>query len=153
MLFLANLYAKLNITPTYWKELEIVFQAPFTATNHEVLAYNLWKEGRISQAQSELKLSQEFPKANQTSVLGVSTEDELTAWDQEPKQARKTYDYWKNIIAVKPGFRDAYLGLSVAAYALGKVTESKSAVHSALVLDPASITASQLDEFLTNTEK
>lgn len=151
-LFLINIYAKLNITPPYWKELETVFLVPFSAINHEILAYSLWKEGYITQAQGELKISQGLPKTNQSSVLGVSTEDELTAWDQEPVRARNAYEYWKNIIVTNPGYRDAYLQLSVAAYTLGKKTESQTALNRALALDPSNIIAGHLQEFLNNTK-
>lgn len=153
LLILANVYSTLNIAPAYWKGLEMVFQTPFTATGHEVLAYDLWKEGHITQARNELKLSQSLPKDDQIGVLGVSSEDTLSVWNLEPERAEAAFAYWKNIVATKPEFRDAHLQLSVAAYALGKLTESKSEALSVLTLDPSSATARQLLEALGNNQR
>lgn len=146
--FLLNVFAKINLTPAFQKELLQVLQKPFLALTHEGLAYRFWQLGILSAARQELLLAQDFPKKNYTGVLGASTEDELTAWASEPVRAKASYGYWKTVIAAKPDFRDAYISLAAAAYQLGFTNEAKVAAQTALNLNPDSPDLSRLIEFL-----
>ncbi len=146
--FLLNVYAKINLTPRFEKELWQVLQRPFSALSHEVLAHRLWQQGLISAAQRELRLAQTLPKENNVSVLGASTEDELIAWASEPARAKASYEYWKAVVAAKPDFRDAYVSLAAAAYQLGYFDEAKTAVEKAMSIDPNDTSVYQLIKFL-----
>ncbi|MBI3577749.1 tetratricopeptide repeat protein [Candidatus Gottesmanbacteria bacterium] len=151
--FLLNVYAKVNLAPRFEKELWQVLLRPFSALAHEALAHSFWQQGLLSAAQSELRLATAFPKSsNETSVLGASTEDELTAWAAEPARVKTNYDYWKSVVAVKPDFRDAYLALAAAAYQLGKTDEAKTAARSGLDLNPNNADATRILEFLGKTK-
>lgn len=136
---LLNIYAKINLTPAFQKELLQTLQKPFSSLSHETLAYRFWQQGLITAAQRELGLA---------NVLGASTEDEKIAWAAEPEKARAAYDYWKSVVAAKPDFRDAFVTLAATAYQLGNFDEARAWLIRAQTLDPNSPMAEDLDRLV-----
>jgi tetratricopeptide (TPR) repeat protein len=152
LLFLVNIYAKVNLTPSYEKELLQMLQKPFSSLAHETLAQNFWQQGLISAAQRELRLAQTLPKENNVSVLGASTEDELIAWTSEPALVKASYEYWKTVVSAKPDYRDAYISFAAAAYQLGFLDEAKTAAQTAMNLNLNNLETARLVEFFGKTK-
>lgn len=140
LFFLVNVYAKINLTPGFQKELLQALQKPFSAIAHEALARRFRQEGLLSAASNELRL---------VNVLGISTEDEQAAWASEPARIRANYEYWRSVVAARPDYRDAFLSLAAAAYQLGYFNEAKAAAQTAVTLNPNSSEATRLLQLLT----
>lgn len=152
LLFLLNVYAKINLAPAYEKQLQLALRRPFSRLTHEALAHGFWQQGFVSVAQTELRLAQSLPRENNISVLGISTEDELTTWASEPEKAKAAYGFWKSVVATRLDYRDAYLALAAAAYQLGYLDEAKMAAQKALALSPSTGDITRLVELLGKTK-
>ena len=140
-LILANLFAKVNLTPDYWNEIVTALQNPISLNAHVVLAETLWKSGFSSRAKKELVYATSLkssPPSN-SAVLGASTVDPeiiLNNWLSERSGLEAKYNYWQNVVSQKPDFRDAYLQLATLSYRLGKIAEGKSYLTQLINLDP-----------------
>jgi tetratricopeptide (TPR) repeat protein len=104
---------------------------------HLQLAYQYWHQGLISIAYHELNLINNWNSLKKSSVLGISTENELiSAWQKHPQTLKNNYQYWLGVTQEKPDYQAGYLMLGVSAYQLGKINLAKTAFQSAQNLDP-----------------
>lgn len=119
VLFAINVFARINLTPSYWGKLEATLLQPFSAASHQRLAQEFWMQGLRDAAQKE-------------AVLGASTEklEELS------ENLEQKYNYWQSVVLTHPDYRDAYIILASLAYQLGKIEEAKKYLNQAIMLDP-----------------
>lgn len=152
-LMLANLYAKANFLPPYWDKLVTAIQNPLSINIHVNLAQSLWSAGLTTNAQNELVYASSL-KATLTpnsQVLGASTIDPgviLNNWQHERGNLERELNYWQNIVAEKPDYRDAYLELAALAYRLSRYQEAKNYLDQALTLNPNNALLSKFSEII-----
>lgn len=146
---LTNLYAKVNLTPAYWDKLITTMQFPFRLAAHLDLAQSFWKNGYSAEAKDELVYAESLKSVvpADSRVLGTSTLDPeilLDNWKNLTQNLTTQYNYWQNVVATKPDYRDAYLTLASLAYQLSRINEAKNYTVKALELDPNSVGAQKL---------
>lgn len=127
-----------------------VLYHPFSSTLHMNIATDLWGRGSQDLAKREIELAQDLSSQSGTSVLGVSTSPEslLHTWESQPKENKKTYEYWKRIASQLPGYRDALIQAGAYAYIVGEKKEASSYLEMAHNLDPNSQSTNHLLEII-----
>lgn len=153
-LAIINIYARINLTPSYWTALLTSLRFPVSAPAHQALAEAYWQQGYVTQAKQELLYALDVINtmhgANGQTVLGASTAPSqlLTQWEQEPERLRKQYQFWQTVVKEKPDYRDGYVTLASLAYQRGTLNEARAALALAFTLDPNSPTIQALTTLL-----
>lgn len=143
-LAIINVYARINLTPSYWAALLTSLRFPVSPKAHQALAEAYWQQGYVTQAKQELLYAQDVINSTRgttdQTVLGVSTapSDLLTQWEQEPERLRRQYQFWQNVVKEKPDYRDAYIMLASIAYQVGTLNDAQASLARAQALDPNS---------------
>lgn len=132
-----NVYSLLHRPLAYTNELAAVFSRPFSGPAHQELAQALWNSGRREAAKREFAVAAEF-----NSVLGVDT----TA--QAERETAKV-NYWQEIAATHPDYRDAYIQLAHISYAQGNLTQTKAYLSQAAAIDPNGKAVGDLLKFIS----
>lgn len=152
-LIVINVYARVNLTPSYWTALLTSLRFPVSPKAHQALAEAYWQQSYVTQAKKELLYAQDVINStrgtNGQTVLGASTapRDLLNQWEQEPERLRRQYQFWQTVVKEKPDYRDAYVTLASLAYQLGKLNEARAGLAKAHSLDPNSPTIQELTTF------
>ncbi len=155
-LILVNLYAKANLSHDYWDKATLAMQNPLSIDKHVNLAVSLRALGYSTRAENELTYASSL-KSNlvpNSWVLGASTVDPdiiLNNWQHERSNLEGQLNYWQNIVAQKPDYRDAYLELASLSYQLSRFSEAKNYLNQAVALDPNGTTVNKLSEVLKGT--
>lgn len=153
-LVLVNIYARVNLVPSYWTAIMTSLRFPTSATAHQALAQVYWQQGFGTQAKQELLYAQDVINtahgANGQTVLGASTEPRelLNQWEQEPERLKRQYQFWQTVVREKPDYRDAYIQLAAITYQLSKPDEARSWLSRAATLNPTSPTIDKLTPLL-----
>lgn len=149
-LAIINVYARVNLIPSYWTTLLTSLRFPVSPPAHQALAEAYWQQGYVTQAKKELLYAQDVINStrgvNGQTVLGTSTapNDLLTQWEQEPEKLRRQYQFWQTVVREKPDYRDGYIMLASLAYQLRKLDEARSSLARAQALDSNSSTVQEL---------
>ena len=122
----------------------MLFESPFSVPRHIDLASLLWKQGQTQNAR------QLMASAQPANVLGATsnTMTILDQWENETQKVKEQYVFWQSVAASKPDYRDAYLMLTTLSYQLGKLEETRGWIAKAQIIDPNSLTAIKLGEYL-----
>lgn len=141
-LLIVNVYARANLTPSYWLALIAGLRSPTAPSVHQALAQAYWQQGLLSQAKRELSYAQDIindmrETAGQE-VLGASTDPRelLVQWEQEPERLRRQYRFWQTVAREKPDYRDAHLVTGSLAYQLGYYKDAEQYIQQARRIDP-----------------
>jgi tetratricopeptide (TPR) repeat protein len=128
-----------------------ILEQPFTSTSHVKSALELHKLGLDQSATKELILAQDLQKPSDGHVLGATTDPGqiVKEWANQPKKLEEQYSYWKEVIAQKPDYRDAFIISGLLAYELGKTDEATTLLEKALALDPNNTTITSLLQQIT----
>ncbi len=141
--FSLNVLLLANSQPPLWSALIPVYARPFTAAPHRVLAREYANNALPDGAVREGAIVADLVDAP---VLGVST-------SQRQSAVLTTHiEYWKNVVATKPGYRDGWLALSQLLYQQGNRQDALAAAEKAAAIDPGSTVAHHLVELLTNEQ-
>jgi len=120
------------------------------SAKHVQLAEIFWLSSLPQEAKKELAIADSLmmvypqPKA----VLGLSTQDLLDSWEKNRHDLLSQFDYWSNIAADKPDFRDAWLALAVLAYDMNRPAETREFLTKAKQLDPNNSNIASLERDL-----
>lgn len=138
-----NIFVWITRPLAYSDRLIDVFTHPFAWNAHVALADAFWQNGFKKKAMEELQLTIELsPKEeiqSNTQVLG--------AWQNEPNRQKQSEDYWQQILASHPDYRDAYVQLAALAYGEGNLTQSHAYLLKAQTLDPNNAAVNRLTAF------
>lgn len=121
-----------------------LLSSPFSPEKHMVFGDLLYALGNQTKAEQELAIStslfSEHPGIFRisSSVLGAQSTplDMQKRWNDESEQAARFLAYWKDIIAEKPDYRDAYLVLAALAHETNNDAEATNYTRQAYLLDP-----------------
>ncbi len=151
VLFGVNMMAPPRGHMAYGNNLSRVFARPFAWETHMTLAQTLWSNNATDEAKGELQLAQELFAAHNDSVLGVSTTplNLLATWKQDPAQKEHERQFWKNIMALHPDYRDGYIQLAFIAYSEGNLQDAKAYAHKAHALDPNGEIVQKIEDFIS----
>ncbi len=70
----------------------------------------------------------------------------------QPTVTQTQLDYWKRMTEEKPDYRDAFIKAAAIALDLGKMSEARTFIDKALLLDPNSPTALAISKLLEKSE-
>ncbi len=144
---MVNLYARANLLPEYWPNLNAALSIPGSLPLHEGFAQALWNEGLLAQAKQELLYAGTITqRTGNEGVLGVSTPpaDILNTWENEPMKLTNELLYWQGVVKSKPDYRDGYIAAASLAYQLGKNDEAKNYLKQIFTLDPDNAIAQKI---------
>lgn len=122
--------------------------SPFSFQSHFALGDFFRKRGAFLQAVEEFSLVKELAKLNQPvdEKILEKTNAHLHKIQQGPQLLENELNYWQEIVADKPDFRDAYLQMAAIAYQLRRLDEAKAYIDKARKLDPNFEPAKKLEE-------
>jgi len=143
--FLAfNIWVQFISPNTLISERINLLSSPFASSSHILFGKQLYVEGNVNEATTELLLAEQmttlpkpFSKFVPT-VLGAQSEpaDLLHTWEQHRTYTARAYQYWKEVIGQKTDYRDAYITLAMLCIQLDKHDEAVLYLNKAHTLDP-----------------
>lgn len=128
--FVTNIIMSQYLPQSYENYKKELLRRPFSMNSYIRFGQALFNQGNSVAAFTQIAVA--------TNVLGAHTElnTVLSQWDHASYARERSYDYWKQIIAIHPDYRDGYMQLAQAAYNLAYFDEAKQYVVQAQALDP-----------------
>lgn len=148
-----NLWAQMTIQQPIRAKAIGALLSPWATNLHLDLAQLYWRAGLSARTRQELAVAQAIPAATlKQNILGATTAPLalLQNWEAEPARVAADYLLWQRTLKEKPDYRDGYLVLATLAYRLGRISEAKTNLDKALLLDPNFAAGQQLQQLLSS---
>ncbi|MCL4360483.1 tetratricopeptide repeat protein [Patescibacteria group bacterium] len=128
-----------------------VFTDPLSITEHEGVAQMLGREGFVRGSERE-RAYIAFLRNTRTNILGAASVQDYQGAVRPDTVLPHALAFWTSVIREKPDYRDAYISLAAIQYQLGDLAGAKTAIRSALSLDPNNKPAREMLTLITGAE-